>query len=319
VWPSGKKVYVVHYRAGGRLRRYKIGVHGPVTAENARTEALKILSKVKDGEDPARQRGEDRKALTMKQFGESFLEKYVALHLKQTTRAEYRRSVELFINPKFGSRRVADITRGDIADFHHELRKTPYQANRTLGVLSKMFSVADLWGVRKDGCRLSEIQTLKWEHVFMDEGELRLPDSKTGAKVVQLGTAAVEILRSIPRIDENPYVIIGKKPKAHLTDLQRPWRRLRKAAGLADVRIHDLRHSFASDALELGEDLPMIGKMLGHTDTKTTARYAHLKKRSVKTATDKVAESIAAALALDSSSVDEDRKGARQRSPLESA
>jgi integrase len=90
------------------------------------------------------------------------------------------------------------------------------------------------------GCRLAEIQTLEWRHVDLEQKELRLPDSKTGAKTVHLGDAAVALLGALPRISGNPYVIVGKKEKAHLTDLQHPWRR---------IRIHDLRHTFASGGL----------------------------------------------------------------------
>jgi site-specific recombinase XerD len=79
--------------------------------------------------------------------------------------------------------------------------------------------------------------------------------------------------------------------------MQKPWRRLRKRAGLDNLRIHDQRHSFASDALQLGEDLTMIGRLLGHTQVQTTARYAHLKTGPVKAAADKVANAIATALA----------------------
>ena len=95
-----------------------------------------------------------------------------------------------------------------------------------------------------------------------------------------------------PRPDDNPWVIVGKKPGAHLTDLQHPWRRIRARAGLEDVRIHDLRHSFASRALALGESLPMIGKLLGHTQVQTTARYAHLANESVKASGSRVGDSI---------------------------
>ena len=115
------------------------------------------------------------------------------------------------------------------------------------------------------GCRLSEIQKLEWRHVDLEYGELRLPDSKTGAKTVHLGEAASEVLRALTRIGGNPYVIAGKKEGAHLNDLQHPWRRIRGAAGLDDVRIHDLRHTFASGGLAVGEGLSMIGKLLGHT------------------------------------------------------
>ena len=77
-------------------------------------------------------------------------------------------------------------------------------------------------------CRLSEIQKLRWEHVDLDAGELRLPDTKTGAKVVHLGDPAIAVLRGIDRQEDNPWVIAGRKPGSHLTDLQHPWRRIRE-------------------------------------------------------------------------------------------
>ena len=129
--------------------------------------------------------------------------------------------------------------------------------------------------------RLGEIQTLRWENVDLEAGEPRLPDSKTGARMVPLSRAAARLLESLPRDPDNPWVIVGRKPGAHLTDLQHPWRRIPARAGLGDVCIHDLRHSFASHALALGESLPMIGKLLGHTQVQTTARYAHLERASV--------------------------------------
>jgi integrase len=101
------------------------------------------------------------------------------------------------------------------------------------------------------GCRLSEIQKLEWRLVYLEEHELRLPDSKSGAKTVHIGDAVVAVFKTIPRIAGNPYVIAGKNEKSHLTDLQHPWRRIRKAAQLDDARIHDLRHTFASGGLLL--------------------------------------------------------------------
>ena len=147
------------------------------------------------------------------------------------------------------------------------------------------------------GCRLNEIQTLRWEDVDLKAAEFRLRDSKTGARMVPLSNAAVCVLASLPRPDDNPWVIAGKKPGAHLTDIQKPWRRIRSRAELADVRIHDLRHSFASRALALGESLPMIGKLLGHTQVQTTARYAHLANESVKASGSRVGDSIGAHIA----------------------
>ncbi len=148
------------------------------------------------------------------------------------------------------------------------------------------------------GCRLSEIQKLQWEHVDLEAGELRLPDAKTGGRAVPLAPSAVRLLESLPRDEDNCWVIAGKKPGSHLTDLQHPWRRIRARAELDDVRIHDLRHSFASRALALGEGLPMIGKLLGHTQVQTTARYAHLARDTVKASAARIGDSIDGDLAI---------------------
>ena len=351
VWPSGRKVYMVMSRVKGRLRRITIGTHGAFTAEKARARAHELLSEAKNGRDPAKELDQARRAPTMKGLGERFLQEHVTVRCKPATRAEYKRSVELFINPKLGTRKVTDVERKDVAEFHQELQHIPYQANRTLGVLSKMFNLAEVWGFRPDGsnpcrhvkkyaeqkrerfldpaetaelgqvlreveqdgsetkaavnairllmltgCRLSEIMTLKWEEVDLKARELRLPDSKTGAKVVPFGKTAAAVLKGIEKLDDNPHVITGRNPASHLTDLQHPWRRIRLKAGLDGVRIHDLRHSYASGALALGEGLPMIGKLLGHTQVQTTARYAHLARDSLKIAGSRVSDTIGAAM-----------------------
>ena len=117
------------------------------------------------------------------------------------------------------------------------------------------------------GCRLRKIQTLKWSYLDLDTCLAFLPDSKTGRKTLYLGSVAVKLLKSIPRRKDNPYVITGDIQGQHLTDMQKPWRRIRKLAILPDVRIHDLRHTFASSGVALGQGLPIIGKLLGHTDS----------------------------------------------------
>lgn len=347
VSPSGRKVYVVKCRVKGRQKFITIGPHGPITPEQARIRAYELLSEAKSGGDPMREQDEARRSPTVKGLGERVLKEHAAVHCKPSTQAEYKRSVELFINPAIGARKVVDIERKDIAQLHHSMNHIPYQANRTLGVLSKMFNLAEIWGLRPDGsnpclhvkknverkrerflseeefarlgetlsaierdqtetqsainairllmltgCRLGEIMTLKWTHVDIKARELRLPDSKTGAKVIHFGEAAAEILKRIKKIDGNPYVITGVKPGCHLTDLQHPWRRIRAQAGLDGVRIHDLRHSFASSALALGEGLPMIGRLLGHTQVQTTARYAHLANAPIKAAAARVSDRI---------------------------
>ena len=127
-------------------------------------------------------------------------------------------------------------------------------------------------------------------------GEARLPDSKSGAKTVHLPPPALAALSELPRIEGNPHVIVGGVPGAALVNLDKPWRAIRKQAGLDDVRLHDLRHAFASIAASSGMGLPIIGKMLGQSQAATTARYAHLASDPVKAAAASVASKIASAL-----------------------
>jgi integrase len=143
------------------------------------------------------------------------------------------------------------------------------------------------------GCRLNEIMKLRWEHVDTNAAVLRLPDSETGAKAVHLGQAAVDVLAATSRLSFNPHVITGTLPGQSLSDLQPFWRRVRARAGIKDVRIHDMRHTFASVAVASGQGLPMIGKLLGHSQVQTTARYAHLAGDPVRQAANDVADVIA--------------------------
>ena len=143
------------------------------------------------------------------------------------------------------------------------------------------------------GCRRNEILTLRWEDVRLEAQELQLSDSKTGPRTVSLSPEAAQVLASIERLPGNPWVIPGTKPGARLSSLFEPWRKVRARAGLDDVRLHDLRHSFASRALALGESLPVIAKLLGHAQIQTTARYTHLTRDAVKDAATRVAKGIA--------------------------
>ena len=146
------------------------------------------------------------------------------------------------------------------------------------------------------GCRRNEILTLRWEDVDCEHDEIRLRDAKTGARAVPLSPTARQVLAALPRQPDNPWVISGSGPGTRLSNLNATWAVVRKNAGVEDVRIHDLRHSFASRALSLGESLPMIGRLLGHRKVQTTARYAHLARDSVKAAGERVSDSLAADL-----------------------
>ena len=144
------------------------------------------------------------------------------------------------------------------------------------------------------GCRKSEILSLRWEDVEGDR--LRLPDSKTGAKVVPLGAAAREVLASLEPIEDNPYVFPSPAGDGHFVGLQKVWARIREHAGLSDVRLHDLRHSFASVGAAAGDSIYIIGKLLGHRQSATTQRYAHLADDPLRAAADRISGTIAAAM-----------------------
>jgi len=334
---SGMKTYQIQYRKGGRTRRNSIGKHGTITPDEARKIAKETLGRVAKGDNPAEERAIHRGAATVADVCERFMNEYVPIHCKETTAKEYRRSVDMFIKPVIGTRKVPDIIRTDIAKLHHDLRDKPYQANRTLGVLSVVFNQCEIWGLRTDGsnpcrhvkkytekkrerflsedelkrlwealdecerdgsesaaacnayrlliltgCRLGEIQTLKWEYIREDG--IYLPDSKTGAKKVYIGQAVHDALAKIECEEGNPYVIPGAVEGNYLTDLQRPWRRIRKKAKLEELRIHDLRHSFASFGLMSGLSIAEIGKLLGHSQVQTTARYTHLAEKVAESA-----------------------------------
>jgi len=354
ITPAGRKVYLIQYRIGGRkgrTRRVTIGQHGTLTPDEARSQAKRLLGLVASGRDPAGDRDKAKAELNFGPVLEQFLSEHADTKLKASSAGEYRRLARLYVLAAFGQRRIGDIKRSDVAHFHHDLKDKPYQANRSLALLSKFFNWCEKHGLRPDGTnpcrhvekykerkrerflseaelarlgealreaeqsqtaspwviaairlltltggRLSEILTLEWNHVDLDGQQLRLPDSKTGQKSIYLNAPALEVLTNIPRIEGNPFVICGEKSGAHLVNLQKPWRRIRKAAGLEDVRIHDLRHSFASVAAGGGTSLPVIGALLGHSQPQTTQRYAHLSADPLKAASDAIGKRIADAM-----------------------
>lgn len=158
------------------------------------------------------------------------------------------------------------------------------------------FALAAIRLLLLTGARRNEILTLRWSEVDFTRSCLRLPDSKTGQKVIKLSPDALDILKTLPRVVDNPFVVVGDVPGRHLIALQNTWERLRVAAGLPEVRIHDLRHSFASVAIASGASLPMIGKLLGHRNPQTTQRYAHLADDPVFQLNDAISGTIAASI-----------------------
>ena len=145
------------------------------------------------------------------------------------------------------------------------------------------------------GARSGEITSIRWEQIDWERRLIRLPDSKTNEpKTIHLSDAAIGILRDVPRA--GPYVVAGgrrNRPYAHLT---RAWGIARKYVGLDDVRLHDLRHSYASLALGRGVPLAVIGKLLGHKNPATTQRYAHLARDAVQAVNDELGAAMQAAI-----------------------
>lgn len=366
---AAKKVYLLKARVHGRQRWFTIGEHGaPWTPDNARKEAQRLWGLIREGRDPARERDASRHRPTMADLCDRFLEEYAEQHKKPSSVRMDRKNIENHVLPILGKIAVADVSRADIDSFKRAVRegKTASAANaksthpggakvtggtgvanRCLALLSKMFNLAERWGLRPDGtnpvrhieryregrrerflsaeelarlgaaldqsehdakdslfviaalrlliftgARLGEILGLRWVDVDLSQRTLELPDSKTGAKRIYLNPPAAEVLADLPRVEGNPYVIVGHRRGRHLVNIQKPWQRIRAQALLQDVRIHDLRHSYASIAVSSGLTLPLIGKLLGHTKFVTTERYAHLADDPLRAANDLVGQRI---------------------------
>ena len=347
VHASGRKVYVVQSRGPAGLKRVSLKPHPKLTTEEARKKAAEVIDRLKRGEDPFPAPAPPK--LTVAGLAERYLCAHVTVQCKPKTAALYRFALERYILPALGEVPVAEVGREHAAELHHRLRDTPTMANAVIGVLSKMFRLAEVWelvppgrnpcrSVRHykersrerfltpeeyrrlgaalrgaeakgslwppaiaairllmlTGCRKGEILTLRWDDVDRTARELRLRDSKSGPRMVPLTPAMEKVLDGIPRSEGNPWVIPGRKPGAHLPDLAYYWGRIAEQAGVEGVRVHDIRHSFASRALALGESLSMIGRLLGHAKVGTTGRYAHLVRDAEKAAADLVGDSIGA-------------------------
>lgn len=138
------------------------------------------------------------------------------------------------------------------------------------------FAVAAIRFLSLSGWREGEVLSLRWADVDFARHFATLGDTKTGRSIRALGVPAIELLQQLPRLEGSQYVFPGAKAGAHLKEIKRTWYAVRYAAGIEDVRLHDLRHTFASAAADAGLSLPLIGALLGHARPETTKRYAHL-------------------------------------------
>lgn len=330
IYPSGRKAFIISYRAQGRKRMMVIGGFGTFTVDQARDRAGKKLRMVRDGKDPME---EDRKAAQGKTFGElkeKYIEEHAKVHKKSWQKDE--RQLKAEIPKSWDSRLAVSITRGEISTIHAKLGlKHPYGANRLLEVLRKMFNLARIWEfpgfddaskpnpatditrfpeyqrkrfVEKHelrplakaidqepnifvraaiwlyiltGVRRSELLTATWEQVEWKTRQLRLPETKSGEEqFVALSGPAIGVLQAIPRMEGNPYILPGSKKGGHLVNIGHFWRRIRKDAGIEDVRLHDLRRTVGSWMSQSNVDLNKIKDALRHADIATTLIYARL-------------------------------------------
>lgn len=176
-------------------------------------------------------------------------------------------------NPVRGVKRFADkrceryLTADEIARLSEAIEAAP------VSIYAKtIIKILMLTGARK-----GEIERLQWREIDFSGGYLRLEDSKTGQKEIPVGPEVLELLDQTVRIEDERYVFPSlKTPGQPYVGTKKAWEHIRERAGMPDLRLHDLRHTFASLAVSQGASLPMIGRLLGHKDSKTTERYAHL-------------------------------------------
>lgn len=161
------------------------------------------------------------------------------------------------------------------------------------------------------GCRKNEIVRLKWSEVDLGNGLLRLEDSKTGAKDVRLGSAAAALLAGLERGNSLFVFPHPDDMSGPIRNIDWAWVRVRGAAGIPDVRLHDLRHSFASVGMNSGFGLAILRDLLTHSDISTTQRYAHIADDPLQAAADQISASIEAAMSGAEAEVLQFRKGGR--------
>jgi integrase len=385
VKPSGAKSFIVAYYAPGLhrvRRRVTLGAYGPLTADDARAKATALLARVVNGDDPARQKAEGRRAAreeTVAKLFEQYLDDGIGRRKPRTLKF-YESLGRLYLIPALGALPVAKVTARDVADLHRDLRDKPVTANRVARLARSFFywlakrelvsgknpatdtdwfpeqsrerflSVAEMArlgqalrvaetvglppapehkkvpGTKRErnagmfsselqpanpvavaalrflmftGWREQEALTLKWSDVSLSTGTATLTDTKTGKSVRTLSAPARELLAVQPRVKGSPYVFPGREPTQPLREMQRLWYAARSEARLEDVRLHDLRHSVASFAGGRGYSLFLIGKLLGHRDQRSTAKYAHLADDIRQTMADDVGEVIRDAMAAD--------------------
>jgi integrase len=326
---GGSRAFIFNYRTKtGTSRRYTIGSRPAWSVEAARDEAAALRFRVDQGEDPLADVRAGRDAPTVADLCQRFLEEHVGKK-RPSTQGDYKSIVEE-IKAALGSKKIAAVEYAHVEKLHREISKrAPYRANRTLAVLSKMFTLAIKWKLRTDnpvkgvernpelkrkrylsadelawltkaldehpsqqaanvfrlllltGARSGETLAATWDQFDLEVGIWSKPAATTKQAedhVVPLSAPARQLLIRIRRKQEEAerFVFPGAGESGHRILLKKDWAQICKAAKITNLRIHDLRHSYASTVISAGWSLPVVGALLGHTQPATTARYAHL-------------------------------------------
>ena len=368
VMPSGRRFYFARYRnKHGRSRWFTIGEHGKVTAEAARAKAQRVLQTVAvDGSDPSGEREAFRAAPTVSELLERYIAEHVERQNKPRTQDSVKKIVERDLRPEFGQLKVAAVTRRDVYKFHAVQAYRPRQANLILAVLSKAFSLAELWEMRPEGsnpcrkikryperhrerflsaeelgrlgavlrraeseglpwknggrtlyrrvvtgaidmllytgCRVSEVLNLRWECVDFAAGVIKLADTKSGGpQLVTMNGPARQILKALEaEKGASEWVLPSvSNPKQRISKagIEAAWHKLRGAAQIDDVRMHDLRHTVGTYAGQTGANAFLVRDLLRHKNLAMTGRYVNRADSPLRTLSDQVGERIAAAMA----------------------
>jgi integrase len=310
VRPTGAKSYVVVYWAGaGRgapVRRYTIAAVGKITPERARARAKVILGSVAHGHDPADRKTTERSMPTVAELADRFMTEHVEAKRKAGTAEFYRDILDRIVKPAVGTTKADKLTRLQVGRLHSSLAATPFQANRMLAVVGSMYAFAGRAGIVPEGTnparQIDKFKESRRERFLTGEELERLGSAIREAETtgipwtvtVILNAPALSVLNGLERVGS--YVVPGDDREQPRHDLKRPWDAVTQRAGLIGVRLHDLRHTYASFGAGGGLGLPVIGRLLGHSQASTTARYAHLDNDPLRRASEAIAGRIAAAL-----------------------
>jgi integrase len=348
VTKAGAKAFVLRYRnAAGQEHQFTIGSFPDWSVGAARAEARRLRVRIDRGEDPLAERVAEREAPTIKRLAERYVEDHLPKKRPGSARDD-RAMLRGWILPALGNKKVAAVRPADVETLHDKVTAAgaKTRANRVIGLLSKMFTLAIKWEYRPDnpckgaidrnpetkrkrylspaeiarlsealakcssksaanairllmmtGARKNEVCGARWSEFDLAAGTWLKPGSTTKQKTdhyVPLSAPALQLLsemraRSSPKEE---FVFPGRDGLGFL-NVRTTWQNVRKAAGLEDVHLHDLRHSFASILVSSGASLPLIGALLGHSNPATTNRYAHLAIDPLREAAERVGAVIA--------------------------